>query len=317
VGGIVYDVSFCSQTSAAHYGDPPIFDFGTSAEAKTAVEAVNAILNAEGGVKTVGNPGCPGNPPLGPIFRVGFDAVELNIPIPFFGEITIRLTKVWESVTGDNPPEQGVWVIPEDWDVFPFLDDGIFANFTAVDSTSSGNMPPSADAGAPILGEVGVEVGFDGSGSGDTDGTIVAYNWIFGDGNTGTGPTVSHTYVVADIYNVILEVTDDSGKTASDSTVAIIGLLGQGNLPPEADAGASASGVVGAEVSFDGAGSNDPDGTIVAYIWDFGDGNSGTGPTASHTYSTAGKYNVTLMVIDDAGTTDSDGTSAEIQAQEE
>ncbi len=56
--------------------------------------------------------------------------------------------------------------------------------------------------------------------------------------------------------------------------------------------------------SFDAAGSTDPDGTLTAYAWDFGDGSAtGTGRTAQHTYAAAGDYPVTLTVTDDAGGT--------------
>jgi len=57
-------------------------------------------------------------------------------------------------------------------------------------------------------------------------------------------------------------------------------------------------GVAPLTVSFDGSLSNDPDGVIRKYRWDFGDGHDGTGPQAEHTYSTAGTYEPTLTVID-------------------
>lgn len=57
--------------------------------------------------------------------------------------------------------------------------------------------------------------------------------------------------------------------------------------------------------SFDASGSYDPDGTIAAYAWDFGDGSSATGITTSRTYSAAGTYTVALTVTDDGGLTSS------------
>jgi len=57
-------------------------------------------------------------------------------------------------------------------------------------------------------------------------------------------------------------------------------------------------------VRFDASGSYDPDGSIVKYIWDFGDGASGTGKIVAHTYSRAGTYTVRLTVQDDRGATD-------------
>jgi len=58
-----------------------------------------------------------------------------------------------------------------------------------------------------------------------------------------------------------------------------------------------------AAVTFNGTGSFDPDGTIVSYAWAFGDGSTGTGATPAHIYSIAGKYVVTLNVIDNSGST--------------
>jgi len=59
---------------------------------------------------------------------------------------------------------------------------------------------------------------------------------------------------------------------------------------------------VGESVSFDGGGSSDNTG-IVSYEWEFGDGNTGTGRICTHTYSTVGKYTVTLTVRDKGGNT--------------
>jgi PKD repeat protein len=60
------------------------------------------------------------------------------------------------------------------------------------------------------------------------------------------------------------------------------------------------------QVAFDASASYDPDlgGGIVSYEWDFGDGNSGNGVTASHTYQAAGAYTATLTVTDVAHATD-------------
>ncbi|MFC0036739.1 PKD domain-containing protein [Actinomadura rayongensis] len=63
---------------------------------------------------------------------------------------------------------------------------------------------------------------FDGSGSGDPDGTIASYAWDFGDGQTGTGATANHTYAAAGTYTVKLTVTDDDGATAEKSDTVTV-----------------------------------------------------------------------------------------------
>jgi PKD repeat protein len=66
--------------------------------------------------------------------------------------------------------------------------------------------------------------------------------------------------------------------------------------------------------SFNAAGSTDADGTIAAYVWDFGDGASGAGASPSHAYAAAGSFNVTLTVTDDAGATGSITKSVTVTA---
>ena len=87
---------------------------------------------------------------------------------------------------------------------------------------------------------------------------------------------------------------------------------GAANEPPVAVANGPYTGTVGVPVSFTSAGSNDPDGTIAAYLWDFGDGGTSIEPNPTHTYTVAGTYTVSLTVTDDQGATGSDTTTATI-----
>lgn len=59
---------------------------------------------------------------------------------------------------------------------------------------------------------------------------------------------------------------------------------------------------VGEAVTFTGRGSEDPDGSIVTYEWEFGDGSTTTGETVSHEFTEPGEYTVTLTVVDDTDT---------------
>ena len=171
--------------------------------------------------------------------------------------------------------------------------------------TEPPNQSPIASfTASPTSGVVPLEVFFDASGSYDPDGNIVSYEWDFKDGNTGSGETINHTFSSTGSYNVKLTVTDDKGAT--DSTAKTITVTEPPNQPPIASFTANPnSGVVPLEVSFDASGSYDPDGTIVSYQWDFKDGNTGSGKTISHTFSSIGNYDVKLTVTDDKGATDS------------
>jgi PKD repeat protein len=69
--------------------------------------------------------------------------------------------------------------------------------------------------------------------------------------------------------------------------------------------------VVNDPVTFDASASIDPDGTIVKYVWNFGDEitNDETIPTVTHSYASTGNYTVTLTVVDDHGISSSNTTS--------
>ena len=73
---------------------------------------------------------------------------------------------------------------------------------------------------------------------------------------------------------------------------------GAANKKPVADAGPDQTVYFDETVVFDGSGSYDPDGSIMIYEWDFGDGKKATGATVSHVYSDIGSYTVTLTVKD-------------------
>jgi len=90
------------------------------------------------------------------------------------------------------------------------------------------------------------------------------------------------------------------------------GWLHKPNQLPVADASPDQSVSSGDLAFFDGSNSYDPDGTVVSYEWDFGDGETAEGHIVSHrfrgTMNEARTYTATLTVEDDSGNTDSDTT---------
>jgi len=175
------------------------------------------------------------------------------------------------------------------------------------------NQPPVAHANGPYSGTAGQAVSFNSAGSSDPDGSIVAYAWSFGDGGTSSQANPTHTYGSAGTYSVSLTVTDNNGAKASDSTSANIATTTPSNQPPVAHANGPYSGTAGQAVSFSSAGSSDPDGSIVAYAWSFGDGGTSSQANPTHTYGSAGTYTVGLTVTDNNGAKASDATTASIQ----
>jgi PKD repeat protein len=172
------------------------------------------------------------------------------------------------------------------------------------------NDPPVADPNGPYVGTVGVPVVFDGSGSYDVDGTLVAYAWDYGDGTVGSGVNPTHTYAAAGTHTVMLTVTDDDGATATATTTCSVEL--PPNEPPVADPNGPYAGTVGVPVAFD---AYDEDGTLVAYDWDYGDGTVGSGVNPTHTYAAAGTYTVMLTVTDDDGATATATTTCAVSAE--
>ncbi|MGB5490341.1 MAG: PKD domain-containing protein, partial [Woeseiaceae bacterium] len=193
-------------------------------------------------------------------------------------------------------------------------DDGGATNTASTTATiTPAPIPPNANAGGPYSGVVGSVIGFDGTASSDSDGTIVSYAWDFGDGGVASGPSPTHSYSVDGNFTVTLTATDNDGLTGIDSTTAAINPAG-GNTPPVAQANGPYSGTEGSAVQFSSGGSLDPDGSIVSYAWDFGDGNATATANPVHTYVAAGTYGVSLTVTDNAGDSTSDATTATIEA---
>ncbi len=179
-------------------------------------------------------------------------------------------------------------------------------------ATGPTNAMPTATITGPSRGLPGETLAFDGSTSADSDGTIVAWRWTFGDGGTAEGATATHVYTSEGSFTVTLEVEDDEGALGRASRAIVVG-TSMNNRAPIAEAGPDRMGEIGESVLFNGTASADPDGDpIVTYAWDFGDGNSGSTPQASNVYTTAGTYTVTLTVTDDGGLTGEDTTTVTI-----
>jgi PKD repeat protein len=153
---------------------------------------------------------------------------------------------------------------------------------------------------SPTSGSAPLTVTFDASASYDPDGSIVGYSWNFGDGATGSGRVTSHTYTADGTFPIRLTVTDNEGKTGSTTkSITIV----RYNDPPIAEFSFSpTTGIFPLQVTFDASASWDPDGSIVQYSWDFGDGSTGSGKVVPHTYNW-GTFSVRLTVRDNNNAT--------------
>lgn len=125
------------------------------------------------------------------------------------------------------------------------------------------------------------------------------FAWNFGDGTTGTGMTTTHTFRTVGTFPVALAVTDSRGA----QTTALRSITVAPSTPPTAGFQVSPGTVgVNQDVFFNASESRPAAGrTITRYDWNFGDGESGSGATVSHRYSSPGTYQVVLTVTDDVG----------------
>ncbi len=93
---------------------------------------------------------------------------------------------------------------------------------TPTQPTGTPNLRPTASFSTNVTeGSAPLEVRFDASASNDPDGTIVSYEWAFGDGSSGTGQTTTHTYADAGSYTPRLTVTDERGASHSQNGAPI------------------------------------------------------------------------------------------------
>ncbi len=213
-----------------------------------------------------------------------------NTPLPY--SVTVDSTEWWKTNTHYTVSNNDVTITE-----VPKGSSKVIIYFQAPDN----ELPTATFTIDPATQFENQDVSFDASASSDPDGTISDYLWEFGDGTTGSGVTTTHKYTTADTYTVTLKVRDDqNGENTLSKDVTIIE-EGAGD-PPTADFSMSKTqGTVGETITFDASGSTDPDGSIVSYTWDFGDGQTGTGETATHKYTTAKTYTVELTVKDDTG----------------
>ncbi|MEM6264925.1 MAG: PKD domain-containing protein, partial [Bacteroidota bacterium] len=126
-------------------------------------------------------------------------------------------------------------------------------------------------------------------------------SWDFGDGNTATGANPYHIYAAPDTYQVCLTITDP-GRNCTTTTCQQV-IVANGNSGPNCTAAFYSFPLNPGnplDVFFAALDSN-----LATYSWTLGDGTTKNTPTFSHTYASAGTYNVCLTVTDGAGCVDS------------
>lgn len=160
----------------------------------------------------------------------------------------------------------------------------------------------AAISSSPVTGDAPWSVVFNSSNSHVKKGPAT-YAWNFGDGSSSTEANPSHTFTDVGFHTVTLKVSDADGDSASTSTVVHVtgtSTTPDAPVPHIVTNPATPTGQAPFAVGFDGTSSVVADGPGT-YAWNFGDGTTATGATASHTYTAAGTYTASLKVTDKGG----------------
>ena len=179
---------------------------------------------------------------------------------------------------------------------------------------------PWADAGSNRTVEIGYPLAFDGRGSTD-DVEVARFEWNFGDGATGKGPTPKHIYRTVTNYTVTLVVYDRAEQASAPDSIVVNVVT---STVPIAEAGGPyTAGRDGPPAYLDGRNSTDNGDSnvvqgIAVYLWDAdvsddsdSDGTpdndaDGVWQQSMHLYDAVGVYTAKLTVVDGAGHTNTD-----------
>ena len=167
-------------------------------------------------------------------------------------------------------------------------------------AVESNTQPPFANVSGTASLDEGGSASFSGAASIDPNGSLVSYHWEFGDGATGDGASVSHTFAQDGAFTVRLTVTDNDGLTDT-ATLAVTVANVAPAIAPIGNATIDAGGAHTAAGTF-----TDPGADAWTATVNFGDGSAPaqamlSGHTFSlvHVYPNAGTFTVTVTIADD------------------
>ena len=236
---------------------------------------------------------------FGPSFGLGVDIVVSN-HASIFIETTQHLVFGDEKADAANPESEANDAA---YDVLGFWGFGLQYRFK-----SACSAPVVTSVSAPARVAVGEPAGMTAM-IGEDACEPVDVAWDFGDGTTGSGIGTNHIYSAPGTYTVNATATNSAGTGSGTATVEVFDPCPIAaeiiaiNLNPS-------DPIINEAITF----SADVRGTApVTYSWNFGDGSTATGATASHTYSEPGEYTVSLECTNCGGT---DSRSITIMVQE-
>jgi len=178
-----------------------------------------------------------------------------------------------------------------------------------------GRLPVAVLEASPRNISLNQSVTFNVARSTDGDGRVVQYLLDFGDGSNSTlmgSQAVNHTYARPGNFSAVLTVKDDDGFLSNASAPVRITVTNR--VPFASPVAAPYSGDLTTTFRFTApvCTTYDPDGSIVSYLWDFGDGTTGTGQLVTHIYKLKGTFEVRLRVTDDYGAVAESGLNVSV-----
>ncbi len=165
------------------------------------------------------------------------------------------------------------------------------------------SAPQALFTASPVEHLIPFTASFDAALCQRTPDEILSYVWTFGDGGSGTGPLVDHTYAQDGTYEVLLTVYDARGASSTaHASIRALNPLPAASFSYSPKSMVEGDYIVGTSewVTFDASASSD-DEQVAAYDWNFGDGQYAVGPVVEHRYSYPGVYNVSVVVTDNDG----------------
>ncbi len=226
----------------------------------------------------------------GPSAGVGID-VLLSRTLSLFIESRYNFTMPDGAIDGSETSVNDAITGPLD-SVNQLLGFGLTHTF------SSPTPPEVLSLTVPSEVQAGTESRFTATVNEDAAARQLSHQWEFGDGSSGAGRTVSHTYDQAGTYEVTFTVRNDAGSTTRTATVKVTRpaappKIASISAPSEVEARTSAS--------FTATVNKEMAAPPLSYRWQFGDGTASEGQMASHTYEQPGTYKVVLTVRNEAG----------------
>jgi PKD repeat protein len=234
----------------------------------------------------------------------GIHALLSNTSVTFTSPgVTTKNILLTVSSTSINNPE----VV---YNVTVTGNNGTLSHATTLTLFLATDVPPVASfAFTPTNPLPKQSITFNPAGTYDPDGTIVSYNWTFSDLTRIIVPaprngTIQHSFNSTGSYYVLLTVTDNAGLKGFAAKSITVG-TGPGGPLVARFTFSPINPMVGMGVVYDASTSSDSNGTIVNYLWDFGDTTSQINflPSIVHVYLIPGTVTVTLTVFDNFGRT--------------